>query len=144
MPTKEALKVDNHDDTQDRLITLSSTEPFDTLYLTLAKIQMDCDQLMFAIRRHDWTDAAFSAEEAVASYIAARATLQRIGDHMTEDLANAKAASASLRAAYNGLLQRFGRTAAEVNAPTLVRVLNRLGIVLVLANGALESVGSGG
>jgi len=100
----------------------------------LSGVQIECGQLLIAIRQLDCEDAEIAAGDAVASYLVAQAALRRLEARPTEPAEDLRSASLALGDARQALEQLFDRASEQIAQDSLHWLLRQLRLTLAISN----------
>lgn len=133
----------NDDDTRKVSAQAIEPQPVDTLYHALTGVQIECAQLVTAIRQRDWEDAQIAAEDAVASYLAAKAACRRLELRSPDAIEAMRAISLALATAWRMVDGVFEHLTRQVAAQPLHKLLRQLRLSLAIANDESPPIDTG-
>ena len=101
----------------------------------LIGVQIECGQLLNALRLCECEDAETAAVYAVASYLVAKVALRRLEMCSTEAAEDLRSANLALADARKALEQLFERASEQIDETSLHWLLRQLSFTIALANG---------
>ena len=123
------------DDTPKQSAQTTELQPIAIFYQALTSAHIECDQLAHAIGQQDWENAKIAAEDAVASFLVAKAALRRLEPCSTEPGDAVRVANIGLFVARRVLGGVFERAMQQRSAQPLHPLLRQLMVSLAIASG---------